>query len=420
MVYFKKEHKKMKNKAMPVIVHVDMDAFYASIEQIDRIEYRNRPLVVGADPRAGKGRGVVSAASYEARKYGIHAAMPISRAYRLCPSAVFVRPRMVRYLEVSRHIMKILHEFSPVIEQISIDEAFLDCSGTLNLIGPSHVLAQRIKDRIQKETSLTASVGVATNKSIAKIASELGKPDGLMICRPGDEKKFLEDLSLDYLWGAGKKTVEKLRGLGYKKIGDIAACPSERLIKEFGKRGLHLWYLANGIDERPVIIDVARKSISEEITFSSDVESDRHIEHTLFRISDRLSRKMRNLNLKGRTITVKIRLQDFETFTRNRTFSYPVNDMNTIRSACTYLYRNFARSNKKVRLIGIAVSNLEKKQAQNTEQLELFQEDKSDVNSVKQEPQKKADELIDEMKRLYGSKVTRAVFLPNFFDRERE
>ncbi|MBA7551986.1 DNA polymerase IV [subsurface metagenome] len=196
---------KMKNKAMPVIVHVDMDAFYASIEQIDRIEYRNRPLVVGADPRAGKGRGVVSAASYEARKYGIHAAMPISQAYRLCPSAVFVRPRMERYLEVSGHIMKILHEFSPVIEQISIDEAFMDCSGTQNLMGPSHVLAQRIKDRIRKETSLTASVGVATNKSIAKIASELGKPDGLMICRPGDEKKFLADLSLDYLWGAGKK-----------------------------------------------------------------------------------------------------------------------------------------------------------------------------------------------------------------------
>lgn len=402
----------MESKNPRTIVHVDMDAFYAAIEQLDHRAFRNKPVVVGADPMKGQGRGVVSAASYEARKYGIHSAMPISQAFRLCPTALFVRPRMKRYMEVSKRIMEILNEFSPVIEQISIDEAFLDCTGTENLIGPPPILGNRIKDSIRKQTSLTASVGIATNKSIAKIASELGKPDGLTICASGNEKKFLGDLPLTYLWGAGKKTVKKLESLGFKKIGDIALCSTEQLIESFGKVGRHLWELANGIDERSVQQWGGQKSISEETTFHQDVSSDQYIEHVLFKISDRLSRRMRNLGIKGRTVTVKIRLENFDTHTKSHTLSSPVNDMPTIRFVGNNLFRNFDRKKMRIRLIGIGVSNFDLID-HGEEQLELFQDEKG-KDAGRQSLN--TDELLDAMKRKYGAKVTRASFLKNFFE----
>ncbi len=413
----------MNEKRKRIIVHVDMDAFYSSIEQMDRAEYRNRPVVVGADPRGGRGRGVVSAASYEARKYGIHSAMPISQAYRLCPEAVYVIPRMRRYESVSKHIMRILEQFSPLVEQISIDEAFLDCSGTEALTGPENILAMSIKERIRQETTLTASVGVASNKSIAKIASELCKPDGLLVCPSGEEGKFIENLSLKCLWGAGEKTVESLNSLGYTTIGDVAKSSRAVLEKIFGKHGLKLWRLANGIDERPVKNEGSRKSIGEEITFSRDVESDSYIEHVLFRISDRLTRKMRILGLKGRTVSIKIRLQGFETFTRSRTLDFPVNDMKTIRSMSLELFKHFDRNDKKVRLVGISVSNFGVKPAHLHEQFELFRgdriEDSMNEEKIAGQSGTGPDALLDKMKKLYGEKVTRAAFLPNLYEKER-
>ena len=413
----------MNEKRKRIIVHVDMDAFFASIEQMDCAEYRDRPVIVGADPRGGRGRGVVSAASYEARKYGIHSAMPISQAYRLCPEAVYVRPRMRRYEEVSKDIMRILEEFSPLVEQISIDEAFLDCTGTEALTGPENMLAMSIKERIREKTTLTASVGVASNKSIAKIASELCKPDGLLVCPSGEEGKFIENLSLKCLWGAGEKTVKKLNSIGYTTIGDVAKSSRAVLEKMFGKHGLKLWCLANGIDERPVKNEGSRKSISEEITFSRDVESDSYIEHMLFRISDRLTRKMRTLGLKGRTVSIKIRLQGFETFTKSCTLDLPVNDMKTIRSISLDLYKHFDRKDKKVRLAGISVSNFDVKPAHLHEQLELFLEDriedKMNEDKITGQSGTAPDELLDKMKKLYGEKVTRAAFLPNLYEKER-
>ena len=405
------------------IVHVDMDAFYASIEQLDFQEYRNRPVVVGADPQRGKGRGVVSAANYEARAYGIHSAMPISTAYRLCPSAVFVRPRMWRYMEVSEQVMRVLSEFSPVIEQVSIDEAFLDCTGTLNLIGPPPVLGRQIKERIREETSLLASVGIATNKSVAKIASDLQKPDGLVICPPGEETIFLSELPLRSLWGAGKKTVERLQELGYTKIGDVARCSSEKLVKEFGKVGLHLWGLANGIDEREVSTHWDRKSISEETTFEKDIDSDPYIEDVLFKIADSLSRKMRSEGLKGRTIILKIRLQGFQTFTRSRTLDCTVDDTDTIRTVSTALYRGFNRKGKRVRLIGIGLSKLEAETDDKMSQLELFGTPlkRADFEgSGRGRDTRRADRILDEMQRLYGRKVTRAAFLSRPTDGEEQ
>ncbi|MCK5094705.1 MAG: DNA polymerase IV, partial [Spirochaetes bacterium] len=310
-----------------------------------------------------------------------------------------------------------------LVEQISIDEAFLNCSGTEALTGPENILAMSIKERIRQETTLTASVGVASNKSIAKIASELCKPDGLLVCPSGEEGKFIENLSLKCLWGAGEKTVESLNSLGYTTIGDVAKSSRAVLEKIFGKHGLKLWRLANGIDERPVKNESSRKSIGEEITFSRDVESDSYIEHVLFRISDRLTRKMRILGLKGRTVSIKIRLQGFETFTRSRTLDFPVNDMKTIRSMSLELFRHFDRKDKKIRLVGISVSNFGVKPAHLHEQFELFREgrkeDSMNEEKIAGQSGTDPDALLDKMKKLYGEKVTRAAFLPNLYEKER-
>jgi nucleotidyltransferase/DNA polymerase involved in DNA repair len=389
------------------IVHVDMDAFYASIEQMDHPAWKGKPVVVGADPVRGKGRGVVSAASYEARKFGIHSALPISTAYRLCPKAVFVRPRFKRYTELSKKVIQILGEFSPLVEQISIDEAFLDCTGTEKLFGSSLELAQHIKGRILRETGLRASVGIASNKSIAKIASDLHKPDGLCICQPGGEKEFMASLPLKYLWGAGRKTIDKLDSLGFKEVRDIQRSSPEKLERILGKYGIKLWELANGQDRRPVVLSMQRKSISEEITFREDIEQDSYIEQVLFQIAENLTRKMRREGIMGRTVTLKIRLQPFQTYTRSHSMEDPINDTNTVRYTAQKLYRGFNRMGKKVRLIGIAVSNLIVIEIKSTGQLELF--------SGAQKGEKKrsdTDRVLDQMKRKYGDKVTRAAFLP--------
>jgi DNA polymerase-4 len=421
----------MNAKTLRIIAHVDMDAFYASVEQLDNAQYRGKPVVVGADPRGGRGRGVVCAASYEARTFGIRSAMPISQAYRRCPHAVFVIPRMDRYVEMSAKVMKVLSEFTPLVEQLSIDEAFLDCSGTEKLIGPPGRVARLIKDRIAAETRLSASVGVAGNKSVAKIASELGKPDGLVLCPPGMDKVFLSTLPLKHLWGAGGKTLEKLTNLGFTTIGHAAAADPEFLSRVFGKHGTGLWELANGIDDRDVVPEWERKSISEETTFERDVSSGTHVERVLFRIADSLTRDMRRQNLKGRTVTLKIRLEGFETFTRSRTLPAPVNDTESVRATACDLFRNFDRRGKKVRLIGIGLSNLGDLDEPSAGQLELFDEGLSAgpfsttggtspgaVTAAAKKPV--SDELLDSMKDLYGEKITRAAFLGDKSRRWRE
>jgi DNA polymerase-4 len=387
------------------IVHVDMDAFYASVEQLDNPVYRGKPVVVGADPEGGTGRGVVSAASYEARKYGIHSAQPISTAYRCCPDAVFVRPRFRRYEELSKKVMSILGEFSPVVEQISIDEAFLDCTGTQRLHGAGQMLAQKIKRRIREETGLTASIGIAGNKSVAKIASELGKPDGCTVCPPGGEGEFLAALPLKYLWGAGPKTRERLESLGFHTIGQVASATQKQLVKLFGRYGGKLHELANGIDTRLVHTEARRKSISEEVTFRQDVDEDGFIELALFEIADRLTRHMRQKRFSGRTITLKIRLSGFETHTRSRSLPDCTNDLATVRSTAVQLYREFSRRGKKVRLIGIGVSNLR------FQDDEVLQPDLFLGEARKTENRESADRVLDMLKDRYGEKVTRGAFL---------
>ena len=238
-----------------------MDAFYTSVEQRDHPEYLGKPVVVGADPKRGKGRGVVAAASYEARAYGVHSAMPISRAYRLCPHAVFVKGNMTKYVEISRQIMEIFGSFTDLVEPISIDEAFLDVTASTGLFGEPLSLARRIKDDIRQSADLVASLGVAPNKFLAKVASDLEKPDGLVVVKAGEEQAFLRDLPVERLWGVGPARAEELHNLGIRKVSDITRLTRHELIEQFGVSGEQLYRLARGIDERPVVPGHEPKSI---------------------------------------------------------------------------------------------------------------------------------------------------------------
>lgn len=376
------------------ILHLDMDAFFAAVEQLDYPEYRGKPVIVGADPKAGHGRGVVATASYEARVYGIHSAMPISRAFRRCPHGIYVRGRFERYSELSKKLITILRDFTPIIEKISIDEAFLDVSGCLNIFGDAATIGRKVKDRVASDLNLIASVGIAPNKFLAKIASDLEKPDGLVIVEAGDEKTFLKDLPIARLWGVGKKTEMVLNRLGISTIGQVAEMPEEQLSQRLGKWGRALWRLSHGIDARPVVTSSQQKSISQERTFEDDIDDEDLIERTLFRLSDDLSRLMRSHHLKGRTLTLKIRLEDFSTFTRNQSVSDFVDSPDVLRGVMINLYRDFDRGGKKVRLLGVGVSQLN---SASGEQLGLFAQE-SPLSA-------KVTELLDLLKDKYGEDV---------------
>ena len=382
-----------------------MDAFFAAIEQLDHPEFRGKPVVVGADPKGGKGRGVVSTCSYEARVFGIHSAMPINEAYKRCPTAIYVWPRGKRYAEASRQIMGILEAFSPDIEQISIDEAFLDISSTHKIYGSPEKLAQEIKQRIRDEVHLTASVGIAPSKFVAKIASDLKKPDGLVIVHDDGVKSFLRPLEISRLWGVGKKTLPRLHQLGIYTIGDLADYSRKELVKKFGKSGLQYYQLANGIDERHVEGYVAAKSISKEVTFDKDLQADEAILGTLRYLANELAREMRRKHYRGRTITLKIRLQGFETFTRSRSVDSLVDHFDDIFKTVTALYAQFDRHGAKVRLVGVGVSNLQRGEGQ----LELFADEP--------ESSTKVDDVLDTIREKFGEKaITRASLLDNQHD----
>jgi len=391
-----------------------MDAFFTSIEQLDNPSYMGRPVIVGADPKKGRGRGVVSAASYEARKFGIHSAMPISQAYNRCPHGVFIKPRMGRYSEVSSMIMDIFHNFSPCIEPISVDEAFLDCTGTEKLFGAPLQLGKQIKKAVSDTIGLTASVGIATCKSIAKISSDLDKPDGLVVCPPGEERVFLSTLPVKYLWGAGKKTQKFLADMGCRTIGDVADLDEKMLCKTMGKWGTHLWELANGIDSRNVMTDHISKSMSEEVTFEQDITDEEVILHTIHEIADRLSRRVRKSDYKFRTVTLKIRLEGFETYTRSKTIRNSADDMYTIRNEATRLYTVFGRGSRKVRLVGVKVSNLVEFDRESV-QLNLFADTEDEnISSVKTE---KFEKVLDDLRDRFGKHVSRGSMLNGAHDR---
>ena len=339
------------------IVHVDMDAFYASVEERDRPELCGQPLVVGGNP---KGRGVVAAASYAARAFGIHSAMPAAEAKRRCPGAVFLNPRMARYVEISREIHEIFRRYTPEVESLSLDEAFLDLHASRRLFGPAAHVARRIKQEIRDEIGLVASVGVAPNKFLAKIASDVDKPDGFMLVESDAVQDFLDPLPVSRIWGVGRVTGRKLRQLGIELIGDLRRWSKERLMVEFGSGGAHLWALSRGMDDRPVVSERAAKSVGHELTFAKDLVAPREMQGFLSELAEKVARRLRRKGLAGKTVQLKLRYADFHTITRRRTVSEATDGGAELReTAYELLTQALKEREAPVRLLGVAVSGLE-------------------------------------------------------------
>src|SRR5574341_1319676 len=340
------------------IIHLDMDAFYASVEQLDQPAYRGKPVVVGADPRGGRGRGVVAACSYEARPFGIRSAMPISRAYRLCARAIYVRPRFERYAEMSERIFAILREYTNLVEPLSIDEAFLDVTGSQRLFGPADAIGRTLKARIRSEVGLVASIGIAPNKFLAKVASDLGKPDGFVVAVPGKEQEFLDPLPISRLWGVGPKTETHLKRLGLETIGHVARMPVEALEASLGSGGRDLWELAHGRDDRPVIPGEEAKSIGAETTFEADTDALEEIRRTLLELSDRVGRRLRHAGYLAGGVTLKFRDHLFRTITRAAVLDRPTDLGDEFFREAWRLLQRVNWAGKRVRLLGVTATRL--------------------------------------------------------------
>lgn len=353
------------------IIHIDMDAFYASVEQRDFPEYRNKPIVVGGKPE-GRG-GVVATASYEARKFGIKSAMPSKTAARLCPEVIFVYPRFDVYKEVSQSIRGIFKRYTDKIEPLSLDEAFLDVSTDKQNIGSAIDIAKRIKKEIFEELQLTASAGVSVNKFVAKIASDMNKPDGLTFIGPSKIEAFMEDLPVEKFFGVGKVTAAKMKSMGWNKGADLKKLSEEEMVRHFGKTGKFYYKIVRGIDDREVETDRKIKSLSVEDTYQSDLTEEEVILVELKELSKRLSGRLKTRGLKGRTITVKFKFHDFTLITRSLSSTGLLNDEEKIFEMVKSILHNAPVKEKKIRLLGVGISNFELKQ-NNSEaiQLKLF------------------------------------------------
>jgi DNA polymerase-4 len=381
------------------ILHVDMDAFFAAVEQRDRPELRGKPVIVGADPRGGHGRGVVSTASYEARRFGVASAMPISEAWRRCPQGVYLHPDMEKYARESERIMEVFHRFTDLVEPISIDEAFLDVTGSARAMGTGEEIGRKLKDSIRRETELAASVGVATSMLVAKIASDMRKPDGLVIVPPGTEASFLAPLPVRRLWGVGPKMEDVLAKLGVVTIGDLAALAPARLERRLGTHGFDLQRLARGEDDRAVISEGAEaKSLGQEHTYGQDTSDPERLRATLLQIADGVAGRLRAHGLRARTVTLKYRDEDFHTTTHARTLDEATDAGNALFRAASELFAEVHRG-KKVRLLGIYASHF----GEGTPQLGLFEQPKAPSP---------ADRVRDEVRRRFGEEaITRASLL---------
>ncbi|MCH8559065.1 MAG: DNA polymerase IV [Balneolia bacterium] len=340
---------------MRKIVHIDMDAFFASVEQHDAPELKGKPVVVGGSP---SGRGVVAAASYEARKFGIHSAMPAYRAIRLCPNAIFVKPRFERYKEVSDQIREVFYEFTDLVEPLSLDEAYLDITENKKEIKSARKVATLIKEEIKARTGLTASAGVAINKFLAKIASDLNKPDGLAVITPEKMIGFLEELPVGKFHGIGKATEAKMHSMHLFTGADLKKLSETDLIRHFGKVGHFYYNIVRGIDNRRVKPNRIRKSVGAENTFSDDLETLPEMHDRLRAIAAKVSTRMQKAEALGRTITLKVRYENFESVTRSQSLDYMVSDEETLYGVATRLMEQTEAGIRPVRLLGISVSNL--------------------------------------------------------------
>jgi DNA polymerase-4 len=377
------------------ILHVDMDAFYASIEQRDDPSLKGRPVIVGGT----SGRGVVAAASYEVRKFGVHSAMPMTTALRLCPHAICVQPRMQAYKDVSNQVFRIFHEFTPIVEGLSLDEAFLDVTASLPLMGDAVSIARSIKQRILETTRVTASVGVAPNKLVAKIASDLKKPDGLTVVTPDTVRDTLGALSIRRLPGLGRKTGEKVEEAGIRTLAELRSASDAVLWPIFGRYTTRVRERAAGIDDRPVIADHEEKSISAEDTFSQDIADPARLQTEIAKLADRTCTRLRKKSLTAACVTVKIRRKDFTTFTRQTRLSPATNDTRAITRAASTLLTAWLSKNPgaKIRLLGVGVSELAQ-----SDQLDLFTTPTANAATP-------LDTALDAIRQKFGPKaLTRA------------
>ena len=386
--------------ALRTILHVDLDAFYASVEVRDDPSLAGKPVIVGADPKGGKGRGVVSAASYEARKFGVHSAMPVSRAFRLCPQGVFIYPRHDHYMKVSRRFMTILGRVTDLVEPLSIDEAFLDVTGSARLFGDGETIARKIQKEVAAEEGLSASVGVAPSKFVAKIASDLQKPKGLVVVHPFDVVSFLAPLPVERLFGAGPKTAERLRRLGANTIGDVARLPFAHLKAALGEASArHFHDLANGVDPRVVEPDRAAKSLGHEHTFDEDVADRAAVGRALLWIVDELCWRLRRAGLAGRTVSLKLRTSDFATVHRAETVEAPLDTVEALLPVARRLLAKADTTKKAIRLVGVSLSQF------GAPQPSLFADPKARKG-------REVASVLDEVKKKFGDDaLTRGALL---------
>ncbi len=337
------------------ILHADLDAFYASVEQLDRPELRGKPVVVGGPPEA---RGVVTTASYEARPFGVHSAMPMSRALRLCPQAIRVSPRFDRYGEVSRLVMAVFRSVTPRVEPLSLDEAFLDVTEQAGEYGGPEALARRIKERVKSETGLTVSVGVGTNKTVAKIASDMRKPDGLVFVPRGQEARFLAPLPVRAIWGIGPKADEALKNAGIQTIAQLAQAERAVIERLFGSRGGMLQAMARGIDSRPVETHHELKSVGAENTFPQDLPDGPELREELRRLAQDVGERLQRKRTRARTVAVKLRYSNFKTITRQRSLADATDDVAELLAQANALLDAVLQKGDRLRLLGIHATNL--------------------------------------------------------------
>ena len=375
------------------ILHVDMDAFFASVEQHDRPELAGLPVVVG---HAGA-RGVVAAASYEVRRFGVRSAMPMSTALRLCPDAICVPPRMARYREVSAQVFAVFREITPLVQGLSVDEAFLDVTGSVQLLGEPPAIARRIKEEIRSRTGLSASVGVAPNKLVAKIASDLDKPDGLTVVPVERVREVLDPLSVRRLPGLGRKLGEKVEAAGLRTLRELRTAPDALLWPLFGRDTPRMRERAAGIDERPVVSETEEKSLSAEDTFERDLAQPRELEAHLARLADKACERLRRKGLVSGRVGVKIRSHDFSTFTRQRAIAPPTQDGRAIREVTRELLRRWLAEHRgaKLRLLGVTLAELSP-----ATQMGLFEQSAPGGNA-------RLDAALDQVRERFGSRALR-------------
>jgi len=350
------------------IIHIDMDAFYASVEQRDFPEYRGKPVVVGGSP---EGRGVVAAASYEVRKFGVHSAMPAAKAIRLCPQAIFVKPRFEVYREVSEQIREIFFQFTDLVEPLSLDEAYLDVTENHINLPSATLIAKEIRKRIKEKTRLNASAGVSFNKFLAKVASDINKPNGMAVITPEKAEAFLEELPIGEFYGIGSATEEKMKSLGIYTGKELKEWEEIDLVERFGKTGRYYYRIVRGMDHREVKPHRIRKSIGKERTFSEDVEDLNWIHNFLDELAEKVSASMKKKQAAGKTVTLKVRYADFETLTRSTSFSHYIDNAEDIAETAKLLLEQTEVGNRKVRLLGITLSNLNLSEEGRFEQLNI-------------------------------------------------